>query len=447
MKARMILGIAAVIGLTSVDAVVAQERSEVYLINVSGTIEMGLAPYVQRAVREAEEAGAHAIIIEIETPGGRVDAAQRIVKALSSTDIPVYAFVNTHAWSAGAMIALAADSIYMAPGSSIGAATPVLGDGKKGSEKIVSAMRGEFRALAERRGINPRIAEAMVDEAIEVEGVVDAGKLLTLTMTEAVNLGVASSEVANLDELKAATGLAEASVVITGTNWAEKLVRFLSHPIVAPILLSLGTLGLIVEVKTPSFGLAGLVGLSAFGAFFGSHLLIGLAGWEELILLGVGVIALAFEVLVVPGFGVAGAVAILCIASAIFLSLLSRLPTWGDFATASGMLVGSAILVTVGIAALIRILPTSTRFRGVFLQATTDRDGGHASAPTRTDLVGLLGTAVTDLHPAGIAVIGSERLDVISDGGFISKGAPIRVVRSEGYRHVVAAADDRALTA
>ena len=156
------------IGLVAIAAAVlpamaTAQRDTVVRVHVSGVIELGLAPFIGRAIREAEEAGARAVILELETPGGRVDAAQQIVKAVTASTVPVYAYVNAHAWSAGAMIALAADSIYMGPVSSIGAATPVIGAGEKASEKIVSAMRGEFRALAEARGLDPRLAEAMVD--------------------------------------------------------------------------------------------------------------------------------------------------------------------------------------------------------------------------------------------------------------------------------------------
>lgn len=419
------------------------QEGVVYRVDVSGVIEMGLAPYIERSVQEAEAAGARALILEIETPGGRVDAALRIVKAVTNSTVPVLAFVNAHAWSAGAMIALAADSIYMVPGSSIGAATPVSGEGVKGSEKIVSAMRGEFRALAERRGLDPRLAEAMVDEEVEVEGVVESGKLLTLTANEAVDLGLAVAEVDDLQGLLGRLPMADAEVVVTSTNWAEQVVRFLSHPAVAPILLSLGTLGLIMELKTPAFGLAGLVGLTAFGAFFGSHLLIGLAGWEEIILLGVGMVALVLEVFVTPGFGVAGLVAILSIGSAIFLSLIGNLPTWADVARASGILTVSGALVIASIYALVRHLPTSTRWRGVFLREATDRETGYIAATERTDLIGATGTAETDLHPAGIALIESERLDVVSEGGYIQKGTKVRIIRSDGYRHIVTPAEER----
>ena len=431
---RTILGVVvwgAVLGPSPASA----QQETVYLVPVTGVIELGLAPFIARAIREAEEAGASAVILELETPGGRVDAAQQIVKAVSQSTIPVYAFVNAHAWSAGAMIALAADSVFMGPVSSIGAATPVIGAGQKASEKIVSAMRGEFRALAEARGIDPRLAEAMVDESVEVEGVIEEGKLLTLTGKEAVDLGFAAAEVTSLEDLLEKVHLSGATVHTATINWAERLVRFLSHPIVAPILLSMGTLGLIIEIKTPSFGLAGLVGLTSFAAFFGSHLLIGLAGWEEVLLLGAGLIALGIEVFVVPGFGIAGAISILCIGGAVFLALIGNLPTWPDVVRASGVIFTAGIMVIASIYLLVKQLPA--RGRGIFLMTATDRATGYIASAAREDLVGAEGVAATDLHPSGTAVFGGERLDVVSEVGFIDKGARIRVVRSEGYRHVV----------
>ena len=417
------------------------QEEPVRRIVVTGTIELGLAPYVRRGVREANEAGAPAIILDIDTFGGRVDAAQKIVTAVAASEIPVYALVSHNAWSAGAMIALAADSIFMTPGSSIGAATPVLGAGQKASEKMVSAMRGEFRALAERRGLDPRIAEAMVDEEIEIEGVVDAGKLLTLTGLEAIELGVAQGEADNLSDLLDQVGIDNQNVATVSVNWAESLVRFLSNPLVAPILLSLGTLGLIIEIKTPSFGLAGLAGVVALAAFFGSHLIVGLAGWEEIILLGVGMVAMGIEIFVVPGFGLAGIVAITCIGVATFLALLGAIPTWGDMARASGVLVVAASIVAVVLMVLLKYLPTSSSGRGIFLQAATARSDGYIAEPIRDDLVGMVGVAVTDLRPSGTAQLGDERLDVVSDTGFVAKGSGVRVIRSEGYRHVVEPVD------
>jgi len=417
------------------------QNEPVSRIVVTGTIELGLAPYVRRAVREANEAGAPAIVLDIDTFGGRVDAAQKIVTAVTASEIPVYALVSHNAWSAGAMIALAADSIFMTPGSSIGAATPVVGAGEKASEKMVSAMRGEFRALAERRGLDPRIAEAMVDEEIAIDGVVETGKLLTLTANEAVELGVAQAEADDLGDLLGQVGIDPDNVATVSVNWAEGLVRFLSNPIVAPILLSLGTLGLIIEIKTPSFGIAGLAGVIALAAFFGSHLIVGLAGWEEIILLGVGMVAMGIEIFVVPGFGLAGVVAITCIGVATFMALLSAIPTWGDMARASGIMIVAASIVAVVLTVLLKYLPTSAGGRGIFLQTAEDRSNGYIAEPIREELIGVVGVATTDLRPSGTAQFDDERLDVVSDTGFVAKGSKIRVIRAEGYRLVIEPAE------
>ncbi|MFQ5705398.1 MAG: nodulation protein NfeD [Gemmatimonadales bacterium] len=410
---------------------------QVSRIVVTGTIELGLAPYVRRSVREANEAGADAIILDIDTFGGRIDAAQKIVTAVIGSNVPVYALVTHNAWSAGAMIALATDSIFMTPGSSIGAATPVSGAGEKASEKVVSAMRGEFRALAERRGLDPKLAQAMVDEDIAIEGVTDSGKLLTLTNHEAVRLGVAAAEVQDMDDLLMRVGLEDATVTTVGINWAELLVRFLSNPIVAPILLSIGTLGIILEIKTPSFGIAGIVGLGALGAFFGSHLLVGLAGWEEVILLGIGLVAMLIEVLVVPGFGIAGIISIVCIGTATFLALIGALPTWPDVARASGIMLAAAMIVGVTLTVLLRHLPSSGRLRGLLLRTATDKTAGYIAEPAREDLIGAEGVALTDLRPSGTVQVGQERLDVVSETGYVAKGTSVRLIRAEGYRHVV----------
>jgi membrane-bound serine protease (ClpP class) len=413
-------------------------QTNVYRVPISGVIELGLAPFVERTIREAEAAGAGAIILDIETPGGRVDAAQRITSAVRNTNIPVYAFINMHAHSAGAMIALSADEIYMRPGSVIGAATPVTGEGQTAPEKIVSAMRAEMRALAETRNLDPRIAEAMVDDEIEIEGVIERGKLLTLTAAEAVRLGYAQ-EAADWDALLATLELERASVQTAHINWAERVVRFLTHPAVAPMLLSLGFLGIIIEIKTPAFGVAGLIGATALSAFFGSHLLLGLAGWEEMILLGTGVLLLALEMFVIPGFGIAGILGAIAIMAAFYLSMVSHMATGADYAQAFGVLSLSIIVVIIAGWALLRHLGRGRGFgrSGLMLGDATSRETGYLSAAVRAELVGTVGMALTDLRPAGAGRFGIERIDVVSDSNWIEAGTPIRIVRSDGYRHVV----------
>ncbi len=423
--------------VVSVSLPVSLTAQQVYEVNVHGTIELGLAPHVRRAIQEAEAAGASAILLHINTPGGRVDAAIQIVSAITATDIPVYSFVNPMAWSAGALIALATDSIFMGPASSIGAATPIDGAGTRAPEKIVSAMRAEFRALAELRGFDPHIAEAMVDEAVQVEGVVEEGTLLVLTAAEALSIGFSAGSFDNIEDLKTNLGFGEATTVAVRVNWAERVVRFLSNPAVAPILLSIGTLALIIEIKTGAFGLAGMIGLAALGAFFGSHMIVGLAGWEEVILLGIGAVALVIEVAVVPGFGVAGIISFLSIGSAVYLAMLGNIPTWPDVAEAGVVMIAVAALVAAGIFTIVRNMPNNSRLKGVFLNASTRKDEGYIAASPRDDLIGLEGVALTDLRPSGTAHVDGERLDVVTEGDFINKGARIRVIRSDGYRHVV----------
>ena len=417
---------------------VGQDSPLVFRVPVSGVIEMGLAPFIERSIREAEAAGAAALVLDIDTPGGRVDAAERIADAISDSGVPVYAFVNRRAFSAGAMISLATQGIFMRPGSVIGAVTPVDGSGTKASEKIVSAMRSEMRALAEAHDLDPAIAEAMVDESLSIPDVVEAGKLLTLTMEEAVRLGFAR-ETSDFADLLGELDLAGADVQAIRINWAERFVRFFSHPVVAPFLLSLGFLGLIIEIKTPALGLAGAAGALALSLFFGSHLILGLAGWEDLLLIGAGVGFVAVEIFVIPGFGLFGIVGMLGILGGVYMSLLGSLPTMQDFSRAGGVLSTTILLILVTGWALLRHLPKSTRLyrSGIFLGARTDKAIGFESAKTRSELVDAEGVAMTDLRPSGVGVFNDERIDVVSESEWIEEGTPVRIVSAEGSRNVV----------
>jgi membrane-bound serine protease (ClpP class) len=434
MRRRSLLTLA----LLALGAVPAPAQSPlVYRLALSGVVENGLAPYVARGLSEAAAAGAAAVYLDMDTPGGRIDAAERIADAVRASDVPVYAWVNPRAYSAGALIALSARGIYMRPGAVLGAATPVDGQGTKASEKMVSAMRGEFRALAEARGLDPRVAEAMVDERVEVPGVNEAGRLLTLSTNEALRVGFAKASVASEAELLRAIGVPGARVLTIEPNWAELVVRFLTNPLVSPLLLSLGVLGLVFEIKTGAFGLGGLVSLASLGLFFGSSFLVGLAGWEEVILLGVGLLALAIEVFVLPGFGAAGVLGAAAVTAAILLAMIGGSPSTADV-TQALVVLGASLAITAAVAyAWIRHLPNSGRFAGLFLRGGAHQADGYIAALPRADLVGLDGVAVTDLRPSGTAQIGHERVDVVTEGEYVPQGRAVRVVRSEGYRHVV----------
>lgn len=435
LRTRRGIVLAALLALAAPAA--AQEAGVVYRIPVTGTVEMGLAPFVERSLEEAEKAGAAAAVLDIDTPGGRIDAAEQIADALRDAKIPTYAYVNRRAFSAGAMIALATDGIFMRPGSTLGAATPVDGDGTKLSEKMVSAMRSEFRALAEARGLDPRVAEGMVDETRGAPGVAEPGQLVSLSTGEAARVGYAR-QVDDWGGVLAAVGAPGARTVDTRVNWAERTVRFFTNPIVAPFLLTLGFLGLIIELKTPTFGMAGLAGATSLGMFFGSHLIVGLAGWETLVLIAAALVLLAVEAVVLPGFGVAGILGILAFCAAIVLALLGNFPTGADVVVALNIVGGSIVAVGALGWAILKQLPHDRRTGRMVLQGSTSREAGYLSAPVRRELVGVEGVALTDLRPSGTGSFGEERIDVVSDGAYVPAGTPIRIVRAEGYRHVVA---------
>jgi membrane-bound serine protease (ClpP class) len=415
----------------------------VYVASIEGIIDLGLAPYVERVLDQAAAAGAAAVVLEVNTFGGRVDAAVLIRDTLLRSRVRTVAFVNKRAISAGALIALAAETIAMADGGTIGAATPVQ-MGAPGSpaqpvaEKTVSYMRKEFRATAESRGRPPLLAEAMVDADVVIPGVIEKGKLLTLTTTEALKHKIADRRADNLEALLAALDLGGAEVRRVSATWAEMLVRFLTHPVVSSLLMTVGILGVIVELRTPGFGLPGALGVASLALFFWGHWLVRLAGWEELLLVGVGAILLAIELFVTPGFGVTGIVGLLALLGGLGLSLVGAGATWTAVVSAVGQVAVSLLVAIVASLVMLRFLPRLPFGRRLVLETALTAREGFASAPeTDRAWLGKRGTAASTLRPAGIADIEGDRVDVVSDGEFIDAGEAITVVRVDGNRIVV----------
>ncbi len=438
----MILGIVSLMaGATSAPARTALPI--VYVAPIEGIIDLGLAPFVERVLAEATAAKADAVVLEINTFGGRVDAAVLIRDALLRSQVHTVAFVNKRAISAGALISLAAEKIVMADGGTIGAATPVQmgapGSGAKPvDEKSVSYMRKEFRATAESRKRPPLVAEAMVDPDVVIPGVIAKGKLLTLTTTEALKLGVADVRADSLDAVLEYLKLPGAEVRRPTVNWAEQLVRFFTHPVLSSVLMTIGILGIIVELRTPGFGVPGAIGIASLGLFFWGHWLVRLAGWEEILLVALGLILLGLEIFVIPGFGVAGVLGILALGGGLALSLVGAGATGALLLYAIGR-VALSVLIAIGASLiLLRFLPYLPYGRSLVLDTGLDAREGYASAP-ESDLkwIGKRGTAATPLRPAGIALLEGERVDVVSQGEYIAADAPIEVVRVDGNRIVV----------
>lgn len=415
----------------------------VYVAPVDGIIDLGLAPFVQRVLNEATEAGAAAVILEINTFGGRVDAAVQIRDALLNSRVRTVAFVNRRAISAGALISLAAETIVMTGGATLGAATPVQA-GAPGaetqpvSEKSVSYVRKEFAATAESRRRPVAIAEAMVDTDVAIKGLIEKGKLLTLTTEEALKHKVAELRADTLDDALAKLGLAGAEVRRAAPNWAENVVRFLTHPVVSSLLITVAMLGIIIELRTPGFGVPGAVGVSSLGLFFWGHWLVQLAGFEELLLVGAGVILLALELLVVPGFGIVGILGIIAIVASLVLSMIGpgAAPTFVLAAVTRVVL--SVALALLASLLLLRLLPRLPFGRRLILQRGLSSGEGYASAPeSDARLLGKTGLTSSPLRPAGIAEIDGQRVDVVSEGELIDAGQPIEVIRVDGNRIVV----------
>jgi len=371
----------------------------VYVIRVHGAIDLGLAPYVSRVLGDAEAAGARAVILEIDSSGGRLEAVRQVSEAVLDSPVRTIAFVNRTAVSEAALVALAADEIYMAPG-------------------------------------------ATLDAAVEADGVA-----------------------ADRAELLAMSGLDGSSVVETSPGLAESAVRFLTNPVVAALLISLGILLLLVELFTAGFGLAGVLGLALLALFFWGHFIAGLAGWEGVALVAVGLALIALEVFVIPGFGVAGILGLLALMGGLFISLIDDEIVTREAIVRAGSTIGLAVFTIVaGGMALLWLLPRLPWLRGLVLQTNValpepvgggwslfladmldrDRPGDRAHpAASETRLSeGATGVALSDLRPGGYAQIGGMRIDVVSRGEYIPAGEPIAVIADEGYRRVVRRADE-----
>jgi membrane-bound serine protease (ClpP class) len=408
---------------------------------IDGMIDLGLAPFLTRTIRDAQQAGAAALLLDINTFGGRVDAAVAMRDALVNAPIRTIAFVNPRAISAGALIALATETIVMAGGGTIGAATPVVSGGNQpqvADEKSVSYVRKEFGATAERRGRPPQLAEAMVDADVQITDVVEQGKLLTLTTSEALTHQVADFTADTLTDALAATGLHDADIRRASQTWAETFVRFLTNPVVSSLLMTIGMLGLLVEIRTPGFTLPGAIGLLSLALFFWGHWIVQLAGWEELLLVATGVILLGLELVVIPGFGVAGVGGVIALAAGLGMTLVGAGATSSVIIGAFGRVAISILLALAGGLALLRVLPRLPFGRRLVLVAEMGAQQGYTSPPESDRLqLGRTGTALSPLRPAGVADINGARVDVVSDGGFIEAGAAIEVTRVEGNRVVV----------
>lgn len=417
------------------------EPGAIYLIHVEGLIDNGLHKYIQRGLDQAVKNEASGVVLYIDTFGGLVDAADKIRKVILDSDLNIISYIDKNAASAGALISFATDSIFTAPGASIGAATVVDGTGEYASEKMQSYMRGLMRATATANNHDPRIAEAMVDESIEIEGIVEAGKLLTLSSSEAVELGISRGEFRTLSELLRYMEWEEKELYDFQEFWAESVLRFLSNPVMSSLLMLMMLGGLYFELQSPGIGFPGIVAGIGTLLFFAPLYIMGLAQSWEIILFFIGVILILVEVFVLPGFGISGIIGVSLVIFSMATSLIGNVGTsFPQFHQISQAIWTMAITLILGvalIASMVRYLPENKLFNRLVLIDQTDRNRGYISSDSKDDLIGLEGVAITSLRPSGTVLIEERRIDVVSVGDFIEKGAPVKVVDTSGSRVMV----------
>lgn len=402
----------------------------VYVIPIEKEVELGLEAFLTRTTKEAEAEGADHIIFEIDTPGGGVDAAGQIAELLQNLKTPTSSFIINRALSAGSYIALNTDSIYMKPQATMGASGVINQDGTAASKKAQSAWLQAMKSAAESKGKDPLYAAAMADSSVELpEYGAAEGKFLTLGPSSAVEVGYSEGTVDDRTELLSELGLSKATIVEKELTLSEKVARFITNPVVVPILLSIASLGLIVELYSPGFGIPGIMGLVSLVLFFYGHVVAGLAGFEAIILLILGVVLIIAEFFV-PG----GIVGLLGVGSVVGSLLMS-----GQDIGHMSMSIGIAFIIAI-IAAVILFKTMGMEkgfLRHIILSDQTTTELGYVSSANRLDLIGLEGRTVTSLRPSGIALLDGERLDVISEGGFIQADKSVKVVKVEGVRIVV----------
>lgn len=399
--------------------------AKVYFIPLHGDVDPGMVSFLERGLEESLENQAELVIVDVDTYGGLVDSGISLRDQLVSFPGEVVVYISNRAWSAGTLVALGADRIYMSEASSMGAA-----ETRPYDEKYISALRSEFAATAERRDRDPEIAAAMVDADIEIEGVIESGKLLSLTSSQAEELGFTEGRFADFDEFLAYLGYTETDLTRIEKTGLESFAGFVTNPYVSVFLLSLGIIALVGEALIPGFGVSGTIGVASLALFFSGYLIQGYAGMGLIVLFLAGLLLIAIEIFVIPGFGFTGITGI----AAIFASLFFIFP---DPSLAWAILAAVLVFSTIGTVLLIRLFGTSYFWRRISLSESQTSETGYVSSKNYKELVGKTGRTVSTLRPAGIADFDGQRIDVVSEGGYIDSETNVIVVKVEGRRVIV----------
>tara|TARA_B100000809_G_C15139482_1_gene532397 strand:+ start:2090 stop:3370 length:1281 start_codon:yes stop_codon:yes gene_type:complete len=421
-------------------------------VPIEGIIDLGLPPFIQRTLEDAESNEATAVIFDINTFGGRVDAATQIKDAILGADILTIAFINRRAISAGALISLSCEKIYMTGGGLIGAATAVDMTGKKGSEKVISFMREEMASTAEKRGRSKEIARGMVDEELtfthlviggdsikvdDIEGRKD-GKLISLTTEQALKYKIADGTAENMEALLDSLGYSSFETIETAENWSEAIVRFLTNPVVASLLTTFGFLGILFELQSPGWGIPGFVGLTCLILSLSASYIAQLATMSDMLFVLTGLALILLEVLVIPGFGIAGLGGIGLMIYGLYLLLLPDIPVGEEVLgqAMDGFLIG-LVGAVIGLVLLVKLMIKTKFWEQLTAPDTQKKEDGYSNTFGWESLQGETGISDTDLHPSGWVRVKDQRIFVVSEGEFIEEGKEIKILSVDGNRVLV----------
>jgi membrane-bound serine protease (ClpP class) len=414
------------------------EKAKVMIMEIKSEIDPRTNHYVELALKHAESIDDDYVIIEMDTYGGIVTDAKDIVENILDFKKPVWVFINKDAASAGALISIACDSIYMAAGANIGAATVVTQDGATAPDKYQSYMRSTMRSIAEEKGRDPRIAEAMVDQSIEIDSISKAGQVITFSTNEAIKYGFCEAKVSSIEEILERNGVKDYELVNFNLSTADKIITIFLNPFISGILIMVIIGGIYFELQTPGVGFPIAAATLALILYFVPYYLTGLAENWEIIAFFLGVILIALEVFVIPGFGIAGVLGISLTLASLVLVMLNNDAFDFTFVAFDSLLVaivaaGLGILGGIAMLFIIGVKMTDSKFFArVALTDTMSRNEGYTSNFNKESMIGKSGIAQTILRPSGRVTIEGETFDAYTRGEYIEKDQKIIVTSEEG---------------
>lgn len=417
----------------------ASEKTLIYKFDIKKEIAPPVWRGTQKAIEEAEEKKADIILIHLNTYGGMLESADSIRTKILSTPIPTFVFIDHNAASAGALISIACDSIYMVEGATIGAATVVNMEGQAVPDKYQSYMRAMMRSTAEATGRDPDIAQAMVDPRIKIEGIIDTGSVLTFTASEALRNGYCEGIVKDIPALLSKAGIENYEIIEQELTPMDNFIGFLISPVVSGILIMIIVAGIYFELQTPGIGFPSIAAIIAALLYFAPLYLEGLAAHWEILLFIAGVGLIAVEIFALPGFGVAGITGILFVITGLTLSLVGNegfdfKPVNMSAFLRSLFLVIISIFISIIISFYVtRSLFTKNKLFGSLALETTQQssEGYTVSESDYKEQLGRQGEAFSLLRPAGKVIINGQVYDATAITGFINKGDKVEVVRYE----------------